>query len=406
MPRNPLLYIASTIVSNSETPKAMKELFDNKHRIDLDPSQHNENTFDYYDRSARKDVSNVRKLLNEWFLNYPETEQFELKRRFKKTFTSSFYELFIYTLFKQQGFEITIHPDIPNTNKHPDFLLRKNDSEFYLEAKVARDKSKAEEALEKRINQLYDSLDKIKSPNFFLKIDELIIKTTNQPSTKQVINKIETEVAKHNFDTLTEQPQQSGFENMVKIIHDDDNLKLIVSLIPKTPTGGTIEGRAIRIFPLESFCGGSQESIKDSFTRKAKRYGELDKPYFICINAIGILGEGDFDVENALWGSLAWTWSTDPNNRDEKWGRGRDGIFLGKKGARCKNVSGVLVTKVREYNFATATYWFAKHPFSDNEANFELFDLAYYFVESGKILKYKGKTFGEILNIESTWLND
>ncbi len=387
------------------TIKAGITLFDHKNRIDLDPSHHNENIFDYYDRSAREDVSKIRQLLNEWLLNYPKSEQLELKKRFKKTFSSAFYELFIYTLFKHQGFEITIHPEIPNSNKRPDFLLKKNNYEFYVEAKEARAKTEAEEAFEKRTNQLYDSLDKIKSPNFLLKIDELIIKSTNQPSIKKAIDKIEREASKYDPDKIAAELNKIGLENVTKIIHDDDNLKLIVSLIPKIPSARTIDkGRAIGMFPMESFWGGMEESIKDSFTKKAKKYGELDKPYFICINAIGILGDGDFDVENAIWGSLAWTWSTNPNNRNERWGRGNDGIFLGKNGPRCKNVSGVLVTKVREYNIPTASYWFAKHPFSDNAANFELFNLTHYSVKAGQITKQTGQTIGEILNLEPLWL--
>lgn len=185
----------------------MTELYDEKMRVDLDPSNHYENTFDYYDRSARKDVSNVRRILNKWFLTYPVSEQSELKSRFKKTFSSAFYELFIYQLFSHQGIDIEVHPEIPNSNKRPDFLLKKGNVEFYMEAKEARNKSAGEEAIEKRINQVYDSLNKIKSPNFYLKINELLLKSNKQTSTKKAIQKIETEVANYDYDpdVLTEQ---------------------------------------------------------------------------------------------------------------------------------------------------------------------------------------------------------
>lgn len=202
----------------------MTVLFDEKQRVDVDPSHHNENTFNYYDRSARKDVSNIRQLLNKWYLGYPVNEQIELKSRFKKTFSSAFYELFIYQLFKHQGFEIEIHPEIPNSNKRPDFLLKKETVEFYLEAKEARDKSKEEEASENRNNQVYDSLNKIKSPNFFLKIDELVLKTTRQPSIKKAIEKIETEVANYDPDALMEQLTKYGLDNGAKIEYESDDL--------------------------------------------------------------------------------------------------------------------------------------------------------------------------------------
>lgn len=385
----------------------MTELFDEKIRVDLDPSHHNENTFDYYDRSARKDVSNVRELLNKWFLSYPVSEQSELKSRFKKTFSSAFYELFIFNLFRHQGFEIEIHPEIPNINKSPDFLLKKGSVEFYLEAKEARDKSEGEEALEKRINQVYDSLNKIKSPNFLLKIDELLLKSNKQPSTKKAIQKIETEVANYDPDVLTEQLTKFGFEKSAQIEYESNDLKLVVSLIPKIPSARNLGGgRPIGMYPIESFWGGSEDSIKDSFTKKSKRYGLLDKPYFICINAIGVKGEGDFDAESALWGSLSFTWSTDPNNRNERMERQRDGIFLDKKGSRCKNVTGVLITKVMEFNIHEARHWFALHPFTDVQFDFKVFDLTHNFVGAGQVQTEIKQTIGEILKINSTWLDD
>lgn len=385
----------------------MKGLFEEKIRVDLDPSHHNENTFDYYDRSARKDVSNVRNLLNKWFLGYPMSEQIELKSRFKTTFSSAFYELFIYHLFRHQGFEIDIHPEIPNSNKRPDFLLKKEGIEFYLEAKEARDKSASKEALEKRTNQVYDSLNKIKSPNFLLKIDELFLKSAKQPSTKKVIEKIEAEVAKHDPDVLTEQLTKYGLENSPKIEYESNDIKLVVSLIPRAPSARNLDAaRPIWMYPIETFWGGSEDSIKDSFTKKSKRYGMLDKPYFICINAIGVKGVGDFDVESALWGSLAFTLSKDPNNRNERMVRQRDGIFLGKTGPRCKNVTGVLVTNVMEFNIHVARHWFALHPFTDVQFDFNVFELTHNFVVAGQVQTETKKTIGEILNINTTWLDD
>lgn len=381
----------------------MTNLFEDKVRVDLDPSHYNENTFDYYDRSARKDVSNVRQKLNDWFSRYPVSEQKELKSRFKKTFSSVYFELFIHELFRCQGFEILIHPEIPNSSKRPDFLLKKNGLEFYVEAKEAKDKG-ALEALGNRNNQVYDSLNKIKSPNFFLSIDELVLKKANQPSTRKAIEKIETESAKWDPDFLTDQLTKFGLESMVRIVYEDANLKLVVSLIPKGRAARTLDGgRAIGMYPSETTWGGFEESIKKSFAKKYKRYGELNKPYIICINAIGMKGNGDIDVENALWGSSAWAAS---NNQDGRRERQLDGIFHDKKNPRCTNVSGVLVTKVMEFNIHMAPHWFAKHPYSKNEVDFRFFDLTHAFVSDGKIKKETKKSIGDILQVESTWLED
>ena len=49
------------------------------------------------------------------------------------------------------------------------------------------------------------------------------------------------------------------------------------------------------------------------------------------MNTLDIHTFGTHDIENAIWGSLAISWSADPDNRDEKWIRKRDGILLGER---------------------------------------------------------------------------
>ncbi|MBO6495809.1 MAG: hypothetical protein JJ978_09595 [Roseivirga sp.] len=380
-------------------------LFPYRNRTDLDPAYHNENTYAYYNRSARNDVSIVRQKIEEWFSNYPQHEQEELKSRFKKTFSSAFYELFLFQLFSQLGFEIEIHPEIPNSSKRPDFLIKKGKDEFYIEAKETKDKSEKEIALDNRVNQVYDSLNRVKTPNFLLKIDELVLKTDKQPATKNIVRKIEEVASKLDPDELTKELELNGLEGKSTFSHNDDDINLNVSFIPKLPKfRNSTNSRAIGMYPFTSFWGGSEDSIKTSFKKKANRYGLLDKPYIICINAIGIIGNGEFDINNALWGSLAFTYSTNPEDRDERVERKRDGIFLTEKGPRYQNVSGVLVTKVMEFNIADTEYYLAKHPYSNVESNFDAFDLTYYFNDGGSIVTKKGKSFGEILKVDKTWL--
>jgi len=381
-------------------------LFDDKNRTYLEPATHNENTYDYFDRSARQDVSNVRQVLNEWFENYPLTEKHELKSRFKKTFSSAFYELFIYTLFSHQGFEITIHPEVPNSNKRPDFLLKKDDIEFYIEAKEAKDESSEQQSIKRRTNQIYDSLNTIQSPNFFLRISELTLKTTRQPTTKKIINIVENELKSIEPDKVTELIQNYGLDGSPHLQIEDSDLKLVISLIPKDPSYRNSGGRPIGTYPFDTYWGGAEGSIKNSFAKKAKRYGKLDKPYIICINAIGSRFSGEDDVENAVWGSSALSWSDDPNNPDEKLVRQKDGLFLSNKGPIFQNISGILVTYAVAFNIPVSKYWLIKHPFSNQVLDFGIFDMTYQYVKDGKISTNQGKTVGEILNINTGWLDD
>lgn len=90
----------------------MCNLFDSIERTYLEAAKHNENTYDYYNISARTDITKVRDALEGWFSGYPKEEKKELKSRFKKDFDSAFYELFLYELFSKLGYKIIIHPDL------------------------------------------------------------------------------------------------------------------------------------------------------------------------------------------------------------------------------------------------------------------------------------------------------
>ncbi|MBN2747798.1 MAG: hypothetical protein JXR34_13810 [Bacteroidales bacterium] len=382
------------------------KLFEYKNRSHEKPATHNENTYDYYDRSARKDVSKVRDVLNIWFENYPDKEKLELRGRFKKTFSSAFYELFIFNLFKNQGFDILIHPKVPNSSKRPDFLLSKNGVEFYLEAKVATGESEEQESYKNRINQIYDSLNTIKSPNFFFRIEELVLKTKLQPSTKQIRNTIECELTNFDADEVTRLIKTYELDSSPRISVEDNNLKLVISLIPKDPEYRNLDGRPVGVYLHDAYMGGEEESIKTSFKKKARRYGKLDKPYVVCINSVGKKFSGDFDVMNAVWGTEALSWTDDPNNDDEKLVRLRDGLIMGENGPIYQNVSGILITSVMEFNLAVSPHWLIKHPFAHKDLDFELFEMTYQYRDKNNIETVDGKSISEILNIKSNWLNE
>src|SRR5699024_6105196 len=204
------------------------ELFEPIERTYTGPSNHNENSYDYYNRSARKDISIIRDTLNKWFIQYPNDEKLELKNSFRKKFDDCFYELFLHQLFTKLGFDIQIHPELPNTSKKPDFLLKKGDLEFYVEAKIVKNKSHQQEAVDRKINEFYDNLSKLDTKNFLLDIDEFILKSEKQPSTKGLIKRIEEELEGLDSELVMEKITAGGFESIpaIKIENHDVLLRI------------------------------------------------------------------------------------------------------------------------------------------------------------------------------------
>lgn len=360
------------------------ELFTFRHRKDMDYSKDSESPYDFYDRSAIPEMSEVRDRLNVWFKNYPSAEKLELRNRFKKSFSSAFYELFLHELFLRQGFRIICHPKLEHTNRRPDFLISKGDFEYYVEAKVATGKTEAEIGLARKLNQLFDNINKIEPSGFALWIKKIEFKSSRQPSARLIIAwiKEQIEIAKY------------GTKGMKTCQYEHEDVAMEIRLWPLLEKHKDEQERVIGAYPTYVKVGGEENKIKAAIKEKVNRYGKLDKPYIVCINAISINGDEKFDIENTLWGSLALSFSVD--GKKEKWVRSPDGIFWDGKKFRHQQLSGVFIAKIFEHNIHYAKHWFVKHPVSNNPAHFGAFDLSYCFVQDDELKTATGKTIAEI----------
>lgn len=378
------------------------KLFSEVTRSETDPSKFNENKYDYYNRTARSDCETIRNSLETWFDKYPDYEKAELKSRFQKTFSDAFFELFLHQLFLKQGFSITIHPEIEGTSKRPDFLISKGNVELYIEAKEAKDKTRQEETMENIENEIFDSLNNLELDDYFLTIGELTLKKGIQPSTKEIKRKVLSFVESTTPEKLSQELAEYGLKDNNWITYEDENCFISVSLIPKIKAHKV---RPLGILPTKMKWGGSQESIKNSIKKKANRYGKLDKPYIICINATGILGNGSYDVENTLWGESLVNRPIDSSKGYPQFEDYKKGLFSDERGPKIKNVSALIITNVMEFNIPVANFWFVKHPFSNNTIDLDLFHLKKTEVLNGKITHLPGKDFGEVMNIPIDWLS-
>ncbi|WP_143078605.1 hypothetical protein [Nonomuraea pusilla] len=68
------------------------------------------------------------------------------------------------------GYTVTRHPEVDGTNHRPDFRAEKDGGAVYVEARSASSSNVAVGA-DAKVNTLYESLDKLDSPNFFLWIN-------------------------------------------------------------------------------------------------------------------------------------------------------------------------------------------------------------------------------------------
>ena len=143
-------------------------------------ANHQHDSYEFYDNSAKNKFTVIRDTLNDWFSRYPENHKWNLKRDFQSDFDPAFFELFIHELFSKQGFQLTPHPILPDSTNHPDFLAKKGNIEIYLEAKVSFDESKEEKALKTKNNIIYDAINQISCPCYGINIESIDFISNNQ----------------------------------------------------------------------------------------------------------------------------------------------------------------------------------------------------------------------------------
>jgi hypothetical protein len=145
-------------------------------RSDTRPASHGEPHFPYLNRSGRPVAMQVRSVLEAWFQSYPESGKLELRSRFRSPDSvphhSAFFELYMHQLMKRLGYEVEIHPEVSTGAKRPDFMVSKaGEDSFILEATLAVSMSREEEAANARLNAVYDALNKVSSPDFFIGVE-------------------------------------------------------------------------------------------------------------------------------------------------------------------------------------------------------------------------------------------
>lgn len=67
-------------------------------------------------------------------------------------------------------YTVTCHPVLEGTTRRPDFLAEKDERSIYIEARSAS-ASDVSVGAAARVNTVYESLDRLDSPNFFLWIE-------------------------------------------------------------------------------------------------------------------------------------------------------------------------------------------------------------------------------------------
>jgi hypothetical protein len=386
------------------------QLFDTYKRTELRWKKGSESVFEYYNLSARPAVEALRQLLECWFARLPENGKNDLCSRFRSTKDSNwqgaFFELYVHELFTCLGFELQVHPRVEGVSTRPDFSATScGVAKFFVEATVAGLLSDQEQGADRRMEVVYEAINTIQSPDFFLEL-EIRGAPDTAPPTKKLRDDLTKWLSTLNAEAIAQLYVSGRVAETPSFPWQHEGWSLLFRPLPKSPNlRGKSGVRPIGIRSPEGVWLSTDAEIREAAEGKAKRYGELERPLIVAVNYVG-LHCNNIDIMNALYGQESTVVRLHEDGRiSERNERKPNGLWFGQNGPRNKPVSGVLFTQVNPWNMGGATPELFHNPWSVNPIQSSEWPLAQCVADlSEKRVRHQpGHNVGDLLGLPTTW---
>ena len=346
-----------------------QSLFDHIERTNGNLKGHCESLFAYLNRSARREVTEIRDRLESWFERFPVEARHDVRERFRENddhaHQGAVFELLIHELLIRLDCRVEVHPDIPGTGSRPDFLARHGDYSFYIEATVVDPKGSLsasrplEEDVVAKINQL-------KSPHFYIyaKVDGEL---SSALSLRQVIEPFATLLRDHDPDEVQRMIDERGpnAAPSEKIECGGWSLHGWLQPLPPERRGDGRRGTLV-IGPARSGMIDSSTPVQRAIQKKAGKYGHLDAPLVVALNARDSFFDKDDEMQ-ALFGKEQVTFTKDYPDLPVKLTRKADGVWIqGGYKPRYTRLAAVLIFRdIAPWNLCDAPNCLYVNPYID-----------------------------------------
>ena len=245
------------------------------------------------------------------------------------------------------------------------------DANCYVEATLAGIPKKAEQGAGSRVAQVYDVLNRMDSPDFFLHVE-----VNGAPSTPPPAARLRTEVEKWlrklNVEEVSRAGQAGEFDTMPEFRWDHAGWEVVLMPIAKSPAARGKPGiRPIGVILPEAQWLQTDVDLKNTLEAKAKKYGSLQLPLVVAVNVLGLHCD-EYDILNALFGQEGITVSLrqDGSVASEHAERKRNGFWIGPQGWRNQIVSAsLIVAGLNEWNMGSLTPQLFHNPWATHPLN-------------------------------------
>jgi hypothetical protein len=372
------------------------------------PKRYGESIYAYYRDSERPGVVAIRDLLEAWFREVPLNEQLDLQQRFRsrmeRQYRSALFELFLHHFLLRCGFQVAFHPDVPGTPRHPDFLVSREGQElFYLEA-IAVSNSEREEAETNLMNRVYDVLNDLASPDFYLGM-RLEGAPETQPLGARLRGELERWLTTLDRQAIRQAYLEERYEDVPTYEWEHDGWRIIFEPMPKgdAARGNTSVRPLAMAMPMQARQLRLDEALKEAVAKK-DRYGRLVLPLVVAAQVIDEFRIDTIAVMDGLFGPEAIGLNAQGR---ERLGRVPDGAWVSLSGPRHRTISAVMAWSTLDpWTFSSVEPIVAHNPYASMPLPTDTLPVAQHVVDRQRdvLILQPGLSMEQILGLAADWL--
>jgi hypothetical protein len=275
-------------------------------RNELRPMPVGELSFTFLNRVHTPYWAQVRDVLEEWFGHYPAPEGGSLREGFRSREAgqhwAAWWELYLHELLIRLGYDIEIHPCMPDTERTPDFLLTCDNTRLYVEATVVFSGINAKDAGDGAPAWLLDAINRIEEPNFFV----VPIEVKHGPGRLKV-----REITRQLESWLRElEPDQAEADHtagggLPQVTLERRGWEITYEAWPVNPAArGREDHKVLGGGPVMAGWVDDVDQLQSKLKAKAGRYGRPEAPLVTAVLCASSFME-DADIAQALFGREA-----------------------------------------------------------------------------------------------------
>jgi len=383
-------------------------IFSGNERTSLATKRETEPNFAYLDRSARPVMQRVREVLEDWLARYPAEAIPELLARLRSGndvhFASATFELYLHELMTRLGCMLAVHPDVAGgVQTHPDFLVTPpGEDPFYLEAIVASGDSEDDRKADNRLAAVLDALRDMSGSDFYLSLAR-VGPPPQSVKTRKMVGELQAWLATLNADQVEQQLEAEQKVAAPRYVYQEGDWKLRFEAYPKSANRrGQPDSPNIGVVSTAVENVEAWKAIYKAVRKKATRYGTLDRPFLVAINA-GAFHLGTRDVMDGLFGQEQIL----IRGQQVEARREKNGAWHGPQGPQNTRVSGVLVVPGWSiFHAAMRDACVFHNPWAERPLSAYLDRLPHARASGDVMQLHKGLHPGEILELDQSWPGD